>query len=68
MCTQMPMEISENLASWAVASWVCGKLGGGVLGGGELDGFEMSVYADYHKPWLVFQPSNFGMQRYSHYI
>ena len=39
MRSQMPKEIFQNLASWAVASWVCGE-----LGGDELGGVEMSVY------------------------
>ena len=65
MSTEMPKEISQNLASWAVASWVCGELGGGELGGGELGGgelggVEMSVYRRItSRPDLSFHSNRF---------
>ena len=54
---QMPIEISENLASWrvaswAVVSWVCGELGDRKLGGDEFGGDEMSVYG---RIWRVLE-------------
>ena len=45
MSTEMPKEISQNLASWVCGELGGDELGGGELGGGELGGVELSVYA-----------------------